>query len=48
VALTDHDKRQVKEFVDRIYEVIRSEEVPEVRQDEKRCRDCGYKMYCKA
>jgi CRISPR-associated exonuclease Cas4 len=48
VALTDHDKRQVKEFVDRIYEVIRSEEVPEVRQDEKQCRDCGYRMYCKA
>jgi CRISPR-associated exonuclease Cas4 len=47
VALTDHDKRQVKQFVDRIYEVIRREELPEVRKSEEQCRDCGYRMYCK-
>jgi len=48
VALTDHDKRQVKQIVKRIYEVIRGEELPEVKKDEEQCADCGYRPYCKA
>ena len=47
VPLTDHDKRRVKQFINHIYEIIRREELPEVRQSEEQCRDCGYRVYCR-
>jgi len=38
----------VRQIVKRIYEVIRREELPEVRRDEEQCADCDYRPYCRA
>ncbi|RLF09484.1 MAG: CRISPR-associated protein Cas4 [Thermoprotei archaeon] len=46
MPITSQDKRQVKRMIKQIYQVIRSEEMPEVKFKPKQCVDCGYKCYC--
>ncbi len=44
--ISNHEKREVKSIINRIYEAIRSEEPPKVKPNPKKCMNCGYQKYC--
>lgn len=48
VPVTDSLKNQVREAIDKIYEMIENEAEPRVRISLKRCINCSYMSYCRS
>jgi len=44
--ISDHDKREVKRIVVKIYNTIKTGEEPRVRVPKSKCINCGFRRYC--
>ncbi|MCS7385417.1 MAG: CRISPR-associated protein Cas4 [archaeon GB-1867-005] len=47
INITNTDKKQVKQIINKIHEMIATEKEPKIKPNPKTCTNCGYNQYCR-